>query len=182
MRITQNPSAIRENVLERPKPLLLSGLTAGFVALSVAVPYAIHQFVGISAARAFLPMHFFVLCAGLLLGWQPGLVAGLLSPAISYSLSGMPPAPTLFPITLEIATYGLVAGLMKRIFPKNLWLPLIAALIAGRTVLAATVFVRGIPSPLSYLGGSVLAGLPGIAIQIALLPFMVKLFTKRISS
>jgi len=170
------------NVLETPKPFILAGLTAGFVALSVGVPYVIHQLAGISAGRIFLPMQFFVLCAGLLLGWHPGLVAGILSPLISFSLTGMPPAVMLFPVTLEIATYGLVVGLMRRFLTRNLWLPLIAALVAGRIVVASAVYITGISSPLSYLRGAVLMGIPGILIQIVLLPVVVKVLSKRTSS
>jgi niacin transporter len=124
-------------------------------------------------------MHFFILCAGLLLGWQPGLAAGILSPVISFSMSGMPPLPMLLPLTLEMATFGLVAGLMRKVFHRNSWLSVGVAMICGRIVVAAAVSILGIKGPLAYLTGAVYAGLPGIAIQLALLPLIVRMLNRR---
>src|SRR5512133_2769825 len=75
-----------------------------FVALSVTVPWVFHQF-GV-AGQVFLPMHFFVLAAGLLFGWQAGLLVGLCSPALSHALAGMPVSVMLPQVTLELASYG----------------------------------------------------------------------------
>ena len=170
---------VRENVLTRPRPFVLLGLTVGFVSLSVGVPLTVHLLGGPALGRTFLPMHFFILCAGLILGWQPGLAAGILSPAISFSMSGMPPLHLLLPLTLEMATYGLVAGLMRKVFHRNPWLSLATALIAGRIVVAASVSLLGIKGPVAYLTGSIYAGLPGIAIQVAFLPLIVKMLSRR---
>lgn len=179
MEIRKNLSVAQESVVERPLPLVLAGFTAGFVALSVGVPYAVHLIGGPIAGRIFLPMHFFVLCAGLLLGWRSGLIAGLLSPIISFALTGMPPANVLLPLTLEITAYGLVSGLLRRRFHRNIWLSLVGALLAGRIVVMIAVSMMGVSPPFSYLASTLIAGLPGIAIQIALLPLVVKLFTRR---
>jgi len=179
LRIRQNLSVAKETVFERPKPLVLAGFTAGFVALSVGVPWATHLIGGPVAGRIFFPMHFFVLCAGLLLGWRSGLVAGLLSPIISFTLSGMPPAIVLLPLTLEITTYGLVSGLLRRRLNGNVWPSLIGALIAGRIVVMIAVYLMRVSPPFSYLASAVVSGLPGIAIQIALLPLIAKLFARR---
>jgi len=179
LRIKRNLSVAKETVFELPKPLALVGFTAGFVALSVGVPWATHLIGGPVAGRTFLPMHFFVLCAGLILGWRSGLVAGLLSPIISFALTGMPPAVVLLPLTLEITTYGLVSGLLRRRLGRNVWLPLIGALLAGRIVVMIAVSLTRVSPPFSYLASAVIAGLPGIAIQIALIPLVAKLFTRR---
>lgn len=179
MGIKRNLSVAKETVFERPKPLALAGFTAGFVALSVGVPWATHLIAGPVAGRTFLPMHFFVLCAGLLLGWRSGLVAGLLSPIISFTLTGMPPAFVLLPLTLEITTYGLISGLLRRRLRGNVWLPLIGALLAGRIVVMIAISLMRVSPPFSYLTSTVIAGLPGIAIQIALLPLIARLFARR---
>jgi len=172
-------SRVREEVLVRPKPIVLLGLTIGFVALAVGTPYAVHMFGGPALGRTFLPMHFFILFSGLLLGWQPGLAAGILSPLISFGLTGMPPAALLLLLTLEMSVYGLVAGLMRKSLKKNVWLSIAVALVSGRIVVVAAVSALGLQNPLPYLASSFTAGLPGVAIQLALLPFLVRLLGKR---
>ncbi len=169
----------RVDALERPSPFLLAGLTASFTALSVGTPYAVHLLGGPALGRALLPMHFFVLASGLLLGWQSGLAAGLLSPLLSFGLSGMPPLAMLFPLTLEIAAYGLTAGLVRGLLRRSLWLPLLLAVIAGRVVAGAAVYALGISNPFAYMGTALVAGLPGIAIQMTVIPAVVKLFLRR---
>lgn len=174
-------SRVREEALTRPNPVALLGLTVGFVALSVGTPYAVHMLGGPALGRTFLPMHFFILFSGLLLGWQPGLAVGVLSPLISFGLSGMPPAHLLLPLTLEMSTYGLVAGVMTRSLKKNLWFSLAVALVAGRIVVAAAVLAMGIQNPVSYMTSSLIAGLPGIAAQLAFLPVIVTFFNRKAS-
>ena len=55
--------------------------TAGFISLAVATPWVFHQFY--LAGPTFLPMHIFVLVAGLLFGWRAGLIVGLFTPLVS---------------------------------------------------------------------------------------------------
>jgi hypothetical protein len=85
----------------------------------------------------------------------------------------------LLPLTLEMSVYGLVSGLMARHFRLNIWLSLAVALLSGRIVVAGAVLFLGIENPFSYFASTTSAGLPGIAIQLALLPFLVKLLEKR---
>ena len=56
-------------------------LTLVFVLLDVLVPWVFHQFH--LAGPTFLPMHIFVLIAGLVFGWRAGLIVGLLTPLTS---------------------------------------------------------------------------------------------------
>ena len=55
--------------------------TLVFILLDVAVPWLFHQFN--LAGPTFLPMHIFVLIAGLIFGWRAGLIVGLLTPLAS---------------------------------------------------------------------------------------------------
>ncbi len=61
--------------------------TGVFTLLSVAVPWAFHQFH--LAGPTFLPMHIFVFVAGLLFGWRMGLIVGFLTPLASYAISSI---------------------------------------------------------------------------------------------
>ncbi|MFH1366736.1 MAG: ECF transporter S component [Patescibacteria group bacterium] len=146
-----------------------------FTALSVALPWFCHQFN--LAGPIFLPMHFFVLMAGLLFGWRVGLITGLLTPLASYAFSGMPIVAILPVIILEVMAYGFFAGWLRE-KKMDLWLTLILALVFGKTVLFFSAWIFMPVNPANYLFTAVKTGLPGILIQLALLPFLVKTVQK----
>ena len=144
-----------------------------FTVLSVAMPMLAHYFGGQAAGQMFLPMHFFVLVGGLLLGRQAGLAIGILTPLISYFLTGMPPIMILPFVVIEVAAYGFLAGLLREKF-KNIWLSLAGAMVSGRIILWLSIMV--LPTKLSampYIIGALQAGWRGIALQIILVPVVV---------
>ena len=162
--------------------------TATFITLAVATPWIFHQFH--LAGPTFLPMHIFVLAAGLLFGWRAGLLVGLFTPLASYATSGMPVITMLPQIVLEVSAYGLVAGILREKLRLRVIWSLIGAMIAGRLALLLTVaiiqLVSGeIYSPLGLEANSlavlksvVVLGWPGIFIQLAFIPIIVKLLEK----
>ena len=85
-------------------------LTGLFIAIGVVLAPLFHS---AGLGQVFSPMHFPVLVCGLLLGWKYGLITGLLTPLIT---SFMLQAPPLFPMatvmSLELAVYGLLSGLI----------------------------------------------------------------------
>jgi niacin transporter len=159
--------------------------------MAVTLPMAFHQ-IGLGAA--FLPMHIPILLTGALGGPWAGFLAGALAPVISHLLTGMPPiAPPVAPLmTVELAAYGLASGLARRtllskrgpeaggtgraLIREYLWL--IVALAAGRAALALAAIVLGpalglrVP-PFVYLKGAWLTGLPGLVIQLGIVPALV---------
>ena len=149
------------------------------VALGVVLPLALH---GVpNAGSIFLPMHIPVLLCGLVCGPWYGLACGLLTPALSSLLTGMPPAAYLPPMLCELAVYGLVSGLLIRAVhtgkkPLNLYIALIGAMLAGRIVFGAMnalLFRAGAYSLQVWLTAAFVTALPGIVIQIALLPALI---------
>ena len=163
-------------------------IAAVFIALDVLVPRLFHMFQ--LAGATYLPMHIFVLLAGLLFGWRAGLIVGLFTPVASFAVSGMPVARILPQITVELATYGVVAGLLReKLNLRTVW-SLLGAMVAGRIALLAMVFIISIItgtifSPLGAASVPWLAvrdavkqGLPGIIIQLALLPAIVLIVEK----
>lgn len=158
-------------------------LTAVFVSLSVLTPWAFHQFH--LAGATFLPMHIFVLVAGLAFGWRAGLVVGFFTPLASYAVSGMPALAVLPQIVIELATYGLIAGVLRERFNLPAVWSLLGAMIAGRLALLLTVVViYGIAgrvfsplgleaNPFFAVWSSVRQGWPGIVIQLALIPVII---------
>ena len=162
--------------------------TVGFISLAVATPWIFHQFY--LAGPTFLPMHIFVLVAGLLFGWRAGLIVGLFTPLVSYATSGMPVITILPQIVLEISVYGLVAGILRQRFNLRAIWSLIGAMIAGRLALLLTVAIIQLvtgeiysplgleANPLAILWSVVALGWPGIVIQLASIPIIVKLLEK----
>lgn len=174
-------------VISKSRPLTLKYtdvrsyiITAVFILLDVAVPRLFHQFH--LAGATYLPMHIFVLMAGLLFGWRAGLIVGLLTPISSYAVSQMPALTILPQVTIELAVYGLIAGLLREKFNlKAVW-SLLGAMVAGRVALFLTVSVIYLvagsifspvgaeATPWSAVSSAIGQGLPGILIQLALLP------------
>lgn len=154
------------------------------VALGVALPLAFH---GIpNAGSIFLPMHIPVLLCGLVAGWPYGLICGLLTPALSSILTGMPPAAYLPSMLCELAVYGLMAGLLCRLVhtgrrTADLYLQLVGAMLLGRVVygaMNALVFSAGSYTLSLFLTAAFVTALPGIVIQLVVLPPLVLLLQK----
>jgi len=149
-----------------------------FVFLAVITPMLAHYFGGVMAGRLFLPMPFFVLVAGLSLGWRAGLATALLVPVISYSLTGMPSGAILPFILIEMAGYGFFAGFLREKV-KNIWVSLFGALIFGRMFLALAIAL--LPTKLiadQYIFGAISVGWRGIVLQIILVPLAVMMLGK----
>ena len=122
--------------------------------------------------RVWLPMHWPVIFAGLCYGWRSGALIGLAAPAVSFLLSGMPPAAALPAMTAELATYGFLAGLFRESFRRNSFLAVAAALIGGRLVFLGIRLATGsIAGPLAeYVQAALLPGLPAALGQLVLVP------------
>ena len=143
-----------------------------FVGLAVVTPTIFHQFN--LAGPKFLPMHIFVLIAGLLFGWRTGLLVGLLSPLLSFSITHLPPLAILPETILELAVYGLAIGLLRE-RGLNIWFALLGAMILGRLARLAFIFVAGSQAnPRAFLQTS----WPGIVLQLALIPVVFYLLQK----
>ena len=153
------------------------------VALCVVLPIAFHTIP--DAGSVFLPMHIPVLLCGLICGWPYGLVCGLLGPVLSSLLTGMPPAAYLPPMIIECAVYGMVCGLMLKVLRTgrptvDLYAALIVAMLAGRVVSGiakALIFSPGMAMGV-WITSSFVTALPGIIIQLVLIPQVVRLLMK----
>lgn len=149
------------------------------VALCVVLPMAFHAIP--NAGSILLPMHIPVLLCGLICGWSYGLLCGLAGPALSALLTGMPPAAVLPGMLVECGVYGLAAGLLMQLVRTkhlyaDLYISLAAAMLLGRVVSGiakALIFSAGSYSMVSWVAGSFVTALPGIVIQLALLPSIV---------
>lgn len=162
--------------MSQVKCLIFAGLC---VALGVVLPIALHSVA--NAGSIFLPMHIPVLLCGLICGWPYGLACGVLAPILSHLITGMPPAAILPGMLFELAVYGLVSGLMMKYIRtgKNLWdiiLSLVVAMLLGRVtygIMNALLFKAGEYSLSVWLSAAFVTGLPGVAIQVVLIPALI---------
>lgn len=162
--------------MKQTKNLVTSGMC---VALAIVLPMAFHMIP--DAGKVFLPMHIPVLLCGLLCGPVYGLGCGILVPLLSHLFTGMPPTAMLPSMLCELAAYGMLSGILIRVIRTkwnllNLYTALIGAMICGRIingVLNALIFNAGKYSMEMWLTASFLQAIPGIVIQLALIPLLV---------
>ena len=111
-------------------------LSALFLALAFVLPFLTGQVQQIG--RMLCPMHIPVLLCGFICGWQWGLAVGVAAPLLRSLTLGMPPFfPTAVCMSLELAVYGAVAGLMYKLLPKKMgfvYLSLLISMVCGRIV------------------------------------------------
>lgn len=161
-------------------------LTSLFIACGLLLPMAFHSFG--AGGRTFLPMHIPVFMGGLLLGWMPGLIIGVLTPLLSSLLTGMPPLlPSLPMMIVELALFGLVAGYLYYDKRQNIYFALVSAMVAGRLGAAFVLMLfsdmLGIHlHPITYILATFMTGIVGVIIQIVFIPILVRRLENIISS
>ena len=167
------------------KKLVFTGLC---IAIGLLLPQVVKLIPIPNAGSVLLPMHIPVLICGIVCGARFGAISGLILPFITFLLTGMPP---LFPIglsmMLELATYGLVIGLAYQYTNGKIFISLIISMILGRIIygLASTVLYNMGSIPFgfeAFISGALIVALPGIIIQLILIPFIVRPLTRLITT
>jgi|LSQX01.3.fsa_nt_gb riboflavin transporter FmnP len=157
--------------------LVLAGL---FIALGIVLP----QFIGHigELGQRLLPMHIPVLLAGFVCGWPYGLVVGFITPILKSVITAM---PLMFPgaiaMSFELAAYGLLTGLLYKLFPKKdvYVIPaLLISMLVGRIVwgIASLILLGLSGQPFTwqiFISNAFIKGIPGIVIQIIIIPIIV---------
>ena len=157
--------------------------TAACSALCLVLPMAFHAIP--NAGQVILPMHIPVLLCGLVCGWPYGFICGLIGPLLSSLITGMPPAAMLPSMMVECGVYGFTTGLLMKYVRtgknvQDLYISLVSAMIAGRVAAGfakAWIFTPGI-SPFAWVTTSLVTGIPGILIQLVLMPLVVTALTR----
>lgn len=138
--------------------------------------------------NALCPMHLPVLLCGILCGWQWGLAVGAIAPLLRFAIFQMPPImPIGFSMIFELAVYGLVIGLLYRALKGKrgrVYISLLAAMAAGRIagglsklILIGLGEIDGY-SMTVFFSAYVLEALPGIALQLILIPLLTAALSK----
>ena len=126
------------------KENLLKMILAGFfLALAYVLPFLTVQ--DPSLGQVFCPMHIPVLLCGFICGWYWGGIVGFIAPLFRSITLTMPPMfPGAVCMAFELATYGVVAGLMYMLLPKKkfyIYPSLIIAMVLGRVVWGLAMLV-----------------------------------------
>lgn len=163
-------------------------VSVGLIALAVVLPQIVHLALGQPGGAKFLPMYFPVLIGGCLLGSKWAELTGLLAPLVSFLFTSalgtaMPTLERLPFMMIELWIFAVVSGLFsKKIYQNGLWVfvAVIVAQIAGRLSflgLAALLqsFVSFTPT---MIWNQILTGIPGIIIEIVLVPAIVLVLRK----
>ena len=147
-------------------------------ALGLLLPFLTGQIREIG--NMLLPMHLPVLLCGFVCGWKYGLAVGALIPIIRSLIFGMPPIyPNAVTMAFELAAYGFITGFLYLILKKknltSVYLSLLCAMIIGRIVKGiANAICYGIVNKgytfVMFISGAFLEAVPGIIIQLVLIP------------
>lgn len=175
---------MKKETIKKDKKTTVKGMTknltlsAMFLALGLVLPLLTGQIPQIG--NMLLPMHLPVFLCGLICGWQYGGVIGFVTPLLRYVIFGMPVLyPTGLAMSLELMTYGIVAGLLYAISKWQcvvaLYRCLIIAMLAGRAVWGVTeVILLGLSGDSftwqAFFTGAFLNAVPGIILQLILIP------------
>lgn len=159
--------------------LLKTILAALFLALSYIMPFLTGQVPEIGSMLC--PLHIPILLCGFFCGWPWGLIVGFIAPLFRSLTLGMPPLLTAICMAFELATYGAVAGLMHRVFPRKkpyIYGSLLIAMLAGRIVWGIAMYIcTGISGGsftfAAFLAGAFINAIPGIVLQLILIPVLV---------
>ena len=176
---TMSVRAVRRADLPKLSLSIKAAATVLAIVAAVALPQLFHVIGAVSGQGtmlgvAFLPMHLPIIFVGLIAGPAAGAIAGAAAPLASFLLSGMPMLAMLPLMMVELFAYGLVAGLLREVKLPSL-VKVVIVQLAGRVVLTAAtaiaVFAFGSSKTVAATWTSDLAaGLPGLALQWALIP------------
>jgi hypothetical protein len=165
----------------RPDRLRWMVVNGVVMALGLVLPIAFHA---VGLGSKFLPMLLPLLLNGFVspLGWA--LLTGGATPLVSALLTGMPPLYP--PVAVTMMAEGMVMAGVARLGygrgQRRLWPALVAAIVSGRlTALALSFAVArlfGLPPRLSA-GASLIQSLPGVALQLAVVPLVLRTINRR---
>ena len=155
-----------------------SRVTAVCIALCVVLPMAFHAIP--NGGILFSPMHLPVLLCGILTSWPFGLLCGIAGPLLSSLLTGMPGAPMLPQMMVELGCYGFAAGLMMNLLggmgsAAKVYISLVTAMLFGRIAAGsarALIFARGSYSLPMWISSYFISCFPAIIMQLVLIPLI----------
>ncbi len=152
-------------------------LTAMFIAMAFVLPFVTMQIESIGDMLC--PMHIPVIICGFVCGGPWGFVAGIVAPLLRSLILWRPVLyPTGIAMMFELGTYGFLSGFLYKKLPSKkpyIYVSLVTSMIVGRIVwgvarLALFSFDVTRFGFEAFWAGAVLNAIPGIIVQIVLIP------------
>lgn len=179
---TLNLLLLKEENLESVNPMKSTKkltLAAVFLALGLILPFFTGQIQEIG--NKLLPMHIPVMLCGIVCGWQYGLLIGFITPLLRSFLFSMPLFTNAIGMAFELAAYGAIIGVLYHKLTKTklrIYISLLTAMLAGRIVWGiASIIIHGIAQSTftwqMFIGGALLNAIPGIVLQLVLIPILM---------
>jgi len=157
-------------ISSRTKQMIYSAL---FMALGFLFPVIFHM---VGMGKVFLPMFWPLAVSGFFLTWPFAVAVGILTPVISFLLTGMPPVPILQLMMIELSVMVLTIRLL---FVKTslgvLWIVALGILISRIFTWIGAGWIApllGLP-PNVYAIKKMIEGIPGITAMLIVVPLLV---------
>jgi hypothetical protein len=152
--------------------LRLYSYSSIFVLANVSIPLLFHQEPGI--ARMLLPIYFFSLVGALRYGWKCGVLTALLSPLVSFGISGMPLMAILPFVMFKSVILAGVAGMLSgRYGGRFIYMASLAAVFITQTTGSLLIF--GITGNPVMAMADMQVGWVGLGLQMFLAPRLADL-------
>lgn len=166
-----------EEYMSKTKQLTIASMC---LAIGVILPQAFHAIP--NAGIVILPMHIPVLVSGFLCGPLYGFFVGVLTPLLSHLIFQMPPTLMLAQMIVELSMYGFFTGFLNIVINNknelaHNYIVLILSMIIGRVIYGianSLLFKAGAYSLSIWLSAAFVTALPGIVIQLTIIPILVK--------
>ena len=160
------------------KKLIFSAI---FLALGFILPMLIGQIPTIG--KMLLPMHIPVFLCAMICDYKYGALIGFILPLLRSLLFSVPTMyPTAIAVAFEMATYGLIAGIIFAQFKKknlvSIYASMLPAMILGRIVrcVAEIILLNLKDNPFiwkTFATTTILNSTPGIILQLILIPAVI---------
>ncbi len=178
IKMTNTKTNIKNNNGSRTNIMQLT-IAAMCLALAMLLPFITGQIPSIG--NMLCPMHIPVFLCAFFCTWKWAAVVGFSAPLLRFMIAGVPHMPMGIAMCFELATYGIVASVLYKVLPKSkasIYISLISAMILGRIVWGAgRLVIAGVTAmPFTwqlFIGGAFLEAIPGIIIQLILVPIIV---------
>jgi len=138
------------------------------ITASMVLPFTLHQF-GF-AGQVFMPIYLLALLAGLVYGWNCGLLVGILTPIISYSFTQMPMFPILPFVIIKSSLLGLISGLMvEQMYGKKLFMIAAVAILFSQIIGNLLLYLATMNLQMALTDA--VTGFPGIILLFVAIPY-----------
>ena len=150
-------------------------MSAVMAAFGITLPIVFHM---VGLGSKFLPMLLPILLNGFLSLLPWAALTGALVPVASGLLTGMPPfyPPIALVMSIEGTLMATAAAVIYRFNKPRIWPALVAAVVFDRMVSAGLMWLTagtfGLP-PAVISAASLIQGLPGVALQLVVVPLVV---------